>query len=78
MSLLEMLENRKNKLEGGGRGNGLPPESSDRYEELKTTIHQLLINKLEQEAKISALEGSGLEKEIRDFANDYINAATGL
>jgi pilus assembly protein CpaF len=73
MSLLEMLENRKNKLEGSGSGNGLPPESSDRYEELKTTIHQLLINKLEQEAKISALEGGELEKEIRDFAIDYIN-----
>lgn len=74
MSLLEMLENRKNKPEGGGGGSGsIPPETSDRYEDLKATIHKLLINKLEQEGKISSLNDKDLEKEIKEFAIDYIN-----
>ncbi|MDD3850912.1 MAG: hypothetical protein PHS13_04730, partial [Firmicutes bacterium] len=74
MSLLEMLENRKNKPEGGGGGSGsIPPETSDRYEDLKATIHKLLINKLEREGKISSLNDKDLEKEIKEFALDYIN-----
>jgi pilus assembly protein CpaF len=72
MSLLEMLENQKKKTEDVGGSNVIKFENNDKYEELKTTIHQLLIKKLEQEDKISNVDENELKKEIKSFAGEYM------
>ncbi|MBA1334365.1 MAG: Type II/IV secretion system ATP hydrolase TadA/VirB11/CpaF, TadA subfamily [Firmicutes bacterium] len=72
MSLLEMLENQKKKNEEIKVGDTVRLEANDRYEDLKVTIHGLLIKKLEQENKISRLDEYELQKVTRSFTLEYI------
>ena len=75
MSLLEMLENKKKNTEDIGGGNVIKIDNTDRYNDLKTTIHKLLVKKLEQENKLSGVNEKDMKKEIRSFADEYFQGS---
>lgn len=71
MSLLERLEKHRKKQDIRS-DETIKEQRHDQYEDLKVTIHELLIKKLEQENKIGKLSEDELEKEIKEFTLEYI------
>jgi len=71
LSLLERLERQREKEDMKGY-EIINDYTNDQYEDLKITIHELLIRKLEEENKIGKLSEKELEKEIRNFTLEYV------